>query len=73
MMEERKTWNLKPGTLILCSEEEATKSQQLSFFKELMDLDALKYLSFFLKIENIEKMRGSEGGTKAVTYLMNIK
>lgn len=69
---ERKTWNLKPGTLILCSEEEDTKSQELSFFKELMDLDALKYCSFFLKIKNIGKMKGSEGGTEGITRLMNI-
>lgn len=68
----QKTWNLKPGTVTLCSEEETTKSQQLLFFKELMDLDALKYPSFFLKVKNIEKTRESKGGTEPIASLIDI-
>lgn len=37
-----------------------------------MDLDALKYLSFFLEVKNIENMRESKGETEAITNLMNI-
>lgn len=37
-----------------------------------MDLDGLKYLSFFLECKNIEKMRESKRGAEAVTSIMNV-
>lgn len=37
-----------------------------------MDLDALKYLSFFLKVKNIEKTRESKGGTEPIASLINV-
>lgn len=51
---------------------EDTESQQLSFSKELLVLDRLKYLSSFLEGKNIEKMRESKRVTEAVISLMNI-
>lgn len=61
-----KTWN---SNIVL--RRRGTKSRWISFFTDLMDLNVLKYLSFFLKVKNIEKMRESKGGTEAITSLMN--
>lgn len=61
-----KTWN---SNIVL--RRRGTKSRWISFFTDLMDLNVLKYLSFFLKVKNIEKMRESKGGTEAIASLTN--